>query len=134
MASVIRDAIDRGIRRLVFSYDSNCSYSVNLFKRLGLDPEFITQKDLKKIRIEFVIPKFHLGGHKPECADRFSLNYKPNVGRLSGEGVETPWASFNGLQYSAREMSWGNRRDFLNDHLNWWNWMKVTNLGAPAWI
>lgn len=121
------------IRRIVFSYDSNCQYSINFEKRLfGTDPALFSLEDFRKTVVQFLIPKFHLGGHKAECSDRFSFNYTANVGRMSGELVETPWAALNWLQYASREMGWGNRRDLLNDHFNWWNWMKIVRMGEFA--
>lgn len=127
---VLRNSIVKGILRRVYSYDSNCGYEVKLFLRLaGYEPVLITLEELLEMDFHPVIPKFHLGGHKPECADKYSLNYKENVGRMSGEGVETPWAALNRLQYSTREMGHGNRRDMLTDHFMAWNWWKNVRAG-----
>lgn len=130
VGSVLKRLIAQGFERAVWSYDSNCSYSVNLRKRLsGYEPVAISKTDLKKLNLTALIPKFHLGGHKAECADKYSFNYTPDVGRMSGEGVEPPWYAFNKLQYSVREMGWGNRRDLLHDHLCSWNFSKLTYIG-----
>ncbi len=98
--------IEEGIQREIFTYDSACSHDINFFERLAdHEPAFIPRGILEADGFEFkaLIPKFHLAGHKPECSDKSSLNYEPNVGRTSGELVETPWAAFNSLQYSVRE-------------------------------
>lgn len=130
MGSVIEQAIADRIRRLVLSYDSMCKYVKYLIHRLcRIHPALITEADLERVELECLIPKFHLGGHKADCADTFSFNYAKNVGRMSGELVETPWATLNGLQYSTREMGWGNRRDMLTDHMNFWNWRKKIGMG-----
>ena len=44
---------------------------------------------------------------------------------MSGELVETPWAEFNWLQYSTREMTWGARRDIITAVIMFWNWSKT---------
>lgn len=129
VGSVIKQDIEDGIERECFSYDSNCSHEVNFYKRLAdYNPPLITRDDLSKIEYKALIPKFHLAGHKPECSDRYSLNFTEDVGRMSGELVETPWADLNPLQYSLREMGWGNRRDALTDQLNGWNHSKETRM------
>lgn len=133
VGSVLKQSIREGVRRNVFSYDSACGYMVNLYRRLSeIEPPLITEEDLGRIALQALIPKFHLGGHKAECSDRYSFNYTKDVGRMSGELVETPWAAFNWLQYSVREMGWGNRRDTLNDHFNGWNWWKIVRMGASG--
>lgn len=133
MGSVIDQAILERILRLVISYDSMCKYEQNLVYRLcQINPALITEADLSRIELECLIPKFHLGGHKPECADNYSFNYAKNVGRMSGELVETPWSTLNALQYTTREMGWGNRRDMLTDHMNFWNWRKTIGMGEHA--
>lgn len=130
VGSVLKQSIADGVHRNVFSYDSACGYMVNFLKRLSeIGPPLIPGEDLARIALQALIPKFHLGGHKPECSDRYSFNYTKDVGRMSGELVETPWAAFNWLQYSVREMGWGNRRDTLNDHFNGWNWWKIVRMG-----
>ncbi len=129
VGSVIKQDIEDGLESECFSYDSNCSHEVNFFKRLAdYDPPLLTRDELSKIKYKALIPKFHLAGHKAECSDRYSFNFTENVGRMSGELVETPWADLNPLQYSLREMGWGNRRDALTDQLNGWNHSKETRM------
>lgn len=128
VANAINKAIGRKVARVVSSYDINCKYSVN-FRYRVCESDIILVEGLPEGYIVWLVPKFHLGGHIPTCADKFSFNYTVNVGCMSGELVETPWAAFNWLQYSTREMGWGSRRDLLNHHLNHWNWGKITKMG-----
>ncbi|KAG8919084.1 hypothetical protein FRC02_001929 [Tulasnella sp. 418] len=125
VASVMQEALQARTKRIVFSYDVNCKYSRWFQERVtaGDDP-LIPENLLCQGNIQFVIPKFHLASHQKTCADRFSFNYTPFVGRMSGEGVETLWPALNGLQYSIREMGWGSRRDLLTHHMNHHNWLK----------
>lgn len=81
VGSVMRRAIEEDLLRLLFSYDSACGHGVNFFKRLAdYDPPLITRQTLEEIEFQELIPKFHLAGHKPECADKYSFNYTKNVG------------------------------------------------------
>lgn len=79
---------------------------------------------------QWLVPKFHLGSHRDECADTFSFNYTFGVGRMHGEMVETIWAALNWLQYSTREMGAGHRRDVITEAMNYWNWGKVIRAGT----
>ena len=130
MANVIRQGLVDEVKRFVISYDIACKYGIGFKNRVScgsiklLDPDHLTD-DL----LCWLVPKFHLGGHQPSCADLFSFNYTKDVGHMSGELVETPWASLNWLQYSTREMGWGTRRDYLNIHFNHWNWKKIQRMG-----
>ncbi|KAJ7024475.1 hypothetical protein C8F04DRAFT_1192393 [Mycena alexandri] len=45
-----------------------------------------------------------------------------------GEGIERPWANIGGVATSTREQGPGFRRDTLDDHWNYWNWVKLTLL------
>jgi hypothetical protein len=117
------------IARVVFSYDIACKYNINFLKRVSegavklLNPEQIPGE------LVWLVPKFHLAGHRPECADQYSFNFTLFVGRMSGELVETPWAETNWLQYSTREMTWGARRDIITAVLLFWNWWKIITMG-----
>ncbi|TDL15871.1 hypothetical protein BD410DRAFT_731982, partial [Rickenella mellea] len=78
----------------------------------------------------WLVGKFHLGAHVPECADNFSFNFTANVGRSYGELPESNWSSLNGFAISTREMGWGHRRDILSDVMGDWNWRKNTKIGT----
>jgi len=80
----------------------------------------------RAMEVKWLVPKFHLASHIEGCADNFSFNWTKNVGRTSGESVETNWASLNLLATSTREMGFGHHRDIINDAMGDWNWGKAT--------
>lgn len=115
-------------KRLVASYDISCQWHKKLPARLRALPDDI-KLDIDKRNIEYVIPKFHIGGHGPSCATRFSLNYRPHMGRTDGENIERGWAWMNPASLSTREMGPGTRQDSLNDQWSFWNWRILVKLG-----
>jgi hypothetical protein len=125
----------KGLHRVVFTYDINCKYKLNLSHRslqnihTPLDPKFNDRLHYQAGYIAFLVNVFHQRAHNPECADEHSIRNTPNVGMTSGEDVESPWALMNYRQYSLREMGSGGRRDMLNMHLHGWNSEKKRKLG-----
>ncbi|KIJ26119.1 hypothetical protein M422DRAFT_85161, partial [Sphaerobolus stellatus SS14] len=97
-----------GLKRIVISYDIACKYNINFKRRIThRDWPLVTQRklrDLKNIKITWLIPKFHLAVHIEGCADKFSFNWVKDVGRTYGENVESNWPSLNVLATSVREM------------------------------
>ncbi|KAJ7047950.1 hypothetical protein C8F04DRAFT_1172413 [Mycena alexandri] len=61
---------------------------------------------------------------------QFSLNLVPGSGQTDGKGIERPWASFGAIATSTRVSGPGARHDALDDHWNFWNWLKT--IGLPA--
>lgn len=112
------------------SYDIACKYSINFWARVSEGVAPLLEPMIRMVLlIIWLVPKFHLNGHKKECMDKFSFNFTKWVGRMSGELVETPWAALNWLKYSSRKMLAGARVDLLSDHFNEWNWSKNINAG-----
>lgn len=113
------------------SYDIACKYSIHFWERVSHGTVVLINPLLQALRqIVWLVPKFHLNGHKKECMDHFSFNFTKWVGRMSGELVETPWATLNWLKYSTRKMLAGARADTLSDHFNAWNWEKNIHAGV----
>lgn len=80
--------------------------------------------------VDFVIPKFHIGAHGATCQSRFSLNFRPYMGRTDGENIERGWAWMNPASLSTREMGPGYRHDTLDDQWSFWNWRIFVKFGA----
>jgi hypothetical protein len=120
----IRQQLFAGLIYFLLTYDVVCRYWVNFQRRI--EAFLLPPQQYSLIKLSMYIPKWHLGGHNEACADRFSLNYALNVGRMSGELVETPWAYLNGFQYSTQEMGHGPRREVLTTAFNHWNWQKTS--------
>ncbi len=115
-------------RRLVVSYDIACQWHKNLYSRLcSIPAEYCPDFDDR--RVEFVIPKFHIGAHGSSCQSKFSLNFRPYMGRTDGENIERGWAWLNPASLSTREMGPGARQDALDDQWSFWNWRIVVSLG-----
>lgn len=133
VALCVAAALEVGLERIVFSYDINCKYKVNFKDRVtsGTSPLLDPNLNFEGF-MTWLIGKFHLGGHKDDCSREHSFNYNKNVGRMSGELVETIWAVFNWLKWQTREMSWGARREALSDSMNDWNHQKMVALGEQC--
>ena len=115
-------------KRLVVSYDIACQWHKNLRTRLlAMNPSY--RPDLANRRVDFVIPKFHIGAHGSSCQSKFSLNFRPHMGRTDGENIERGWAWLNPASLSTREMGPGSRHDTLDDHCGHSNWRKTLALG-----
>jgi hypothetical protein len=76
----------------------------------------------------FVIPKMHIHAHTLACQVKFSLNLVPGSGQTDGEGIEHLWASIGVIASSTRVSGPGARHDALDDHWNFWNWLKTIGL------
>ncbi|KAH7919139.1 hypothetical protein BV22DRAFT_1134058 [Leucogyrophana mollusca] len=116
------------LRVLNVSYDIACQWHKKLWSRMQLlSPSF--HVDIGNKVINFLVPKFHLPAHIPECQTAFSFNFMKGVGRTDGEAPERGWSNINPVASSTKEMGPGARRDTLDDHFGDWNWKKVVALG-----
>jgi hypothetical protein len=87
------------------------------------------QIDQRSVKINFLVPKFHLPAHRPACQSSYSFNLTPRVRRTDGEAPERGWSNTNALSASTKEMGPGSRRDTLDDHFGDMNWKKICGLG-----
>lgn len=125
IASVMRCYVLLGILRIIASYDIACKFAIHFMARVLEGPVKLLPEEYRAVDTTWLVPKFHLGGHRPECSDQFSFNYTPGAGRMHGEAVETIWAELNHLKYSTREMGPGPRRETITAAMNDWNWKKI---------
>ncbi|KIJ30997.1 hypothetical protein M422DRAFT_107675, partial [Sphaerobolus stellatus SS14] len=104
---------------IVISYDIACKYHIHFHDRIANPASpLMTRSHRTHLRTNepiWLVPKFHLASHVDSCADNFSFNWTRNVGRTSGESVETIWANLNALATSTREMGYGHRKDTITD-------------------
>ena len=117
---------------LNISYDIACQWHKNLESRLLLLPSDYKIELGSRREVEFVIPKFHIGAHGSSCQTKFSLNYRPHMGRTDRENIERGWAWLNPASLSTREMAPGARQDALDDQWSFWNWRIVVSLGTSC--
>ncbi|KAJ7040850.1 hypothetical protein C8F04DRAFT_1309823 [Mycena alexandri] len=90
---------------VVFSYDSWCSFVVNLRKRaVELFPEEDWLHALLAA-LEGQIPADHINGHGLDCQTLWQAVYFACMGHFHGETAEMIWAFLNGLGSSTRQMT-----------------------------
>ena len=114
--------------RIYESYDVECIYGINFFKRMLDFPDAPPQSDWPHMMR--AIPKGHEPGHQPSCISEYSFHWLPGSGMSEGEGPERRWAIQNAIAFSARAMGPGYRHDLLNMHNGDFNIQKTFKLGA----
>ncbi|KAJ7205382.1 hypothetical protein B0H12DRAFT_1080327 [Mycena haematopus] len=113
----------------VFSYDSWCSYIVNLLKRIF--KMFPDDKWLKTLltavdgAVDGHIPAGHIPGHGHLCHIIFQAIYFACRAHFHGETAEVQWAFLNPLGSSTRQMTGAARHDIINFVMDAWNTWKV---------
>lgn len=113
---------------LLVSYDIVCQWFVNLSRRMNDHwPESIKMPPFAKLVP--AIPKLHEPMHSTEH-QMYSLNYIPGVGESDCECPERFWGPHNILGNATKTQGPGSRQDVLDDHFNFWNWLKYTGLGV----
>ncbi|KAJ6513582.1 hypothetical protein C8R47DRAFT_962737 [Mycena vitilis] len=117
---------DSRIRKII-SYDIVCQWWKLLADRMILLPPLVRLALVLSL-FRFVIPKMHIHAHTLACQVQFSLNLVPGSGQTDGEGIERPWATIGAIATSTRVSGPGARHDMLDDHWNFWNWLKTIGL------
>ncbi|KAJ6615202.1 hypothetical protein B0H10DRAFT_2258038 [Mycena sp. CBHHK59/15] len=100
----------------VFSYDSYCSFVVNLVKRvIELFPEETWLHELLA-SVEGQIPADHINGHGVDCQAIWQAVYF---------ACQVLWAFLNPLGSSTRQMTAAARHDIINFVIDAWNRLKI---------
>ncbi|THU99859.1 hypothetical protein K435DRAFT_658235 [Dendrothele bispora CBS 962.96] len=113
---------------IIFSYDIVCQWSKKLINRLKNLPPMV-RLNLALRAVKFVIPKLHILGHLISCQAKFSLSFTAGAGQTDAESIERLWSGLGGVSTSIKEMGPGSHQDTLEDHIGYWNWNKVINMG-----
>ncbi|KAJ7838954.1 hypothetical protein B0H13DRAFT_2102522 [Mycena leptocephala] len=109
----------------VFSYDSWCSFVVNLVTRaVALFPEDTWLHELLA-SAEGQIPADHINGHGEDCQTIWQSVYFACRAHFHGETAEVIWAFLNALGSSTRQMTGPVRHDTINFVVDAWNTLKV---------
>ncbi|KAJ7222671.1 hypothetical protein B0H12DRAFT_1078252 [Mycena haematopus] len=109
----------------VWSYDSFCSFVVNLLERaIALFPDEKWLQTLLK-QSEGQIPADHIRNHGPGCQEIWQAVYFACRAHFHGESAEMLWAFLNALGSSTRQMTAGARHDIINFVVDAWNTRKV---------
>lgn len=116
---------DKSPIRHVVAYDIGCQYCRHFCDRM-----YASFPGLRKFakRIEFLVGKMHLQGHKYDCQYRYSFNYTEGSGRTDGEEIERFWSELIQAAGSTKQMNPGHRHDTLDDFIGDWNWTKLCKL------
>ena len=131
MGYILLSAIERTCQKwkhMLLSYDIACQFSVNFAKRMA-DFPLKFRVDVTRTEVLFRIPKFHLPAHGDKCQTIYAFNFTSGVGRTYGEIIESNWSETNGAAIQSREMSPGNRQEFLDMVFGAMNWKKITRIG-----
>lgn len=124
-------ATEPGNTRFRVTYDIVCRYGLRLWQRLPcFDSLYSTPVQGKTFT--FGVPKFHLPGHGRACQTKWSLNFRRGWARTDGEGIERFWAVMNRFATATREMTAGNRQDFLDYAIGASNFRKLKDLGTVS--
>ncbi|KAJ6546302.1 hypothetical protein B0H10DRAFT_2202842 [Mycena sp. CBHHK59/15] len=122
---------------VVWSYDSWCSFVVNLVPRaITLFPEETWLHTLLALA-EGQIPADHINGHGVDCQSTWQAVYFACRAHFHGETAEMLWAFLNPLGSSTRQMTGGARHDIINFVIDAWNTWKVlrqADLLAAEWL
>ncbi|SJK99859.1 uncharacterized protein ARMOST_03170 [Armillaria ostoyae] len=107
---------------LFFSYDIACQWCIKLYEcmeelpNLGIPP---------RCRLDFGVHKCHCSGHKRQCQCQFSMNVKPGVAQMDGEGIEHTWSEVNKAAGSTKVMGPGHHHDMLDNIFGDHNYRKL---------
>ena len=128
LLSTLLPSLDKGISRVLVSYDIGCQWVKNLQSRIKQYSMF-TSLNLESLSYwKVVVPKFHLSGHGESCQVIYNLNYTKGAGRMDGERIEGGWSLSNSMAVWTRENGPNARRAILDDHWGSLNWQKLLGL------
>ncbi|KAJ8497199.1 hypothetical protein ONZ45_g12161 [Pleurotus djamor] len=119
---------------LCLSYNIACQWSQNLAIRNTTFPQSMQLATDVFDDVTFIVPKFHLYAHGPDCQSTYSPSYLPWMAETDGEDPERWWAHINPLSMSTKIMGPGSRVDTIDDHAVSWNQRKVIDMGRALHV
>ncbi|KAJ6534287.1 hypothetical protein B0H19DRAFT_964609, partial [Mycena capillaripes] len=113
-----------------FSYDSYCSFVVNMVKRaVDLFPKE-TWLHAALEAAEGQIPADHINGHGADYQTIWQAVYFACRAHFHGETAEMIWGFLNALGSSTRQMTGPARHDIMNFVIDAWNIWKMLRQGT----
>ena len=109
----------------IIIYDIICQFWIHLFARFARSSHIRLPDN---VTFMYAIGQFHVHGHQPQCFARFSLNFVKGSGIQDGETLEPLWSPLNKISDSIRGMGTAARQECIDDHMNYSNWCKLTNI------
>ncbi|PPR03501.1 hypothetical protein CVT24_012668 [Panaeolus cyanescens] len=127
-ASAMQDFL--ALTTILISYDIACQWFKNLYSRMeNLWPSRLRVP--KRVDLIPAIPKLHEPMHnQTQNHQQYSLNFLRGAGQSDLEVPERVWSGHNAVGNSTKTQGPGTRQDNLDDHFNWWNWLKYITMGA----
>jgi hypothetical protein len=114
---------------VVFSYDSWCSFTVNLVNRVATVFPEETWFHKPLATVEGQIPTDHINGHGEDCQKIWQVVYFACRSHFHGEMAEMIWAFLNALGSSTRQHTGAAWHDIINFVVDAWNTRKVLGQG-----
>ncbi|TEB06358.1 hypothetical protein FA13DRAFT_1760159 [Coprinellus micaceus] len=111
---------------LLYLYDINCQYPVNL--NIRLKRYDCLEKPSLLDKTTWGIGTWHVHGHKESCLARFSPSFIPGAGRVGGEILESLWSRTNDIGRTSSIMTRAHRSEVLDANLNDSNTKKMQDL------
>jgi hypothetical protein len=127
LCQALKNTMTDNEKRVIFVYDINCQYMVNLTARIKRGAKHLWIKP----GLLFMpgIGLFHVHGHRDICFPRFAPTFIPGAGQTDGEILETLWAVLNEVGRTTRTMTLAHRSEVLDAHMLDNNWKKMINMG-----
>ena len=113
------------------SYDSACSYSINIVDRFS---KHLPQQEEDIRRTRFSIDSLHVNNHLDKCTYFFGACYQLCSAHFHGVGTEQYWSVNNQMGPQSCQMNPGHRHDKIIEHHSFWNWKKLTRIGAYRYL
>jgi hypothetical protein len=110
---------------IIFAYDVNCQYSINLRRRIAEGPYLSIPTELPILP---AIGLFHVHGHQDRCYPRYAPTFVRGIGKADGEILETNWGVLNGISPTTRTMTLAHRAEVMDAHIADSNWKKTINM------
>lgn len=121
----------RNSSEIVVMYDVMCQWYKHLRKRIRESPALREAlPNFEQLTLVKAIGLFHVHGHRQECFARFTPDYVEGVGQTEGEIIESLWSILNETSRGCRGMTAAHRQEVMDDHMNHWNWMKLTRMSV----
>ena len=111
------------------SYDISCQWYTNLSRRIAEHWPEELRPNPRITMIRPLIPKLHEPGHEKVGHEQYSFNFAPGLGLTDSECPEHIWMGHNALRNATKMQGPGSQHDILDDHFNFWNWLKYVGMG-----
>ena len=117
---------DHEEKRVIFVYDINCQYMVNLMARIKCSVRHLWIRP--GLLLVPGIGLFHIDAHQEICFPQFAPTFIPGASQTDGEILETLWAVLNEVSRATWTMTLAHKSEVLDAHMLDNNWKKMINM------